>query len=174
MKPLHSVDTVDVPFDWDTSCAAVMICVSSSTECGKRTKTFYHSCSCNGHFYTFWRVQFLLHTACCQQFSVFNCSQKVQFFLVCPASLLLAVQFEKNHAVQHFQWNSEGMHRVTHEDAYTRAWLEFCRSVLPQSVRKADPDADLFNVSTYQCSIFFNNMGSFHRKSPFRKAENVD
>ena len=39
------------------------------------------------------------------------------------------------------------------------------------SVRKAGPNVDLYNVSTYQCSIPFNNMGSFSRRSEFRKAE---
>ena len=46
-----------------------------------------------------------------------------------------------------------------------------CRSVFPQSVKKASPDVDFYNVSTYQCSILFNNKGSFKRKSDFRKAE---
>ena len=41
-------------------------------------------------------------------------------------------------------------------------------------MRKADPDVDFYNVSTYQCSILFNNMGSYNRKSEFRKAENKD
>ena len=64
--------------------------------------------------------------------------------------------------------NSDGMHRATHEDAYTRAWFDYCRSVFPQSVRKAGPNVDLYNVSTYKCSIIFNNIGSFNRKSEFR------
>ena len=66
------------------------------------------------------------------------------------------------------------MHRATSEDAYTKAWFDYCRSVFPLFVRKAGPDVDLYNVSTYQRSILFNNMGSFNRKSEFRKAENVD
>ena len=66
------------------------------------------------------------------------------------------------------------MHRVTYEDACTRAWFDCCRSVFPQSVRKAGPDVDFYNVSTYQCSILLNNMGSFNRKGEFRKAENMD
>ena len=61
------------------------------------------------------------------------------------------------------------MHRVTYEDAYKRAWFDDCRSVFPQSVRKAGPDVDLYNVSTFQCSILFNNIGSFNLK-----AENMD
>ena len=76
--------------------------------------------------------------------------------------------------MQGFQFNSEGMHRATHEDAYTRAWFDFCRSVFPQSVRKAGPNVDLHKVSTYQCSIIFNHMGSFDRKSELRKAENMN
>ena len=66
------------------------------------------------------------------------------------------------------------MHRATYEDDYTRAWFDYCRSVFPQSVRKARPDVDLCNLSTYQCSILFNNMGCFSWKSEFRKAENID
>ena len=30
-----------------------------------------------------------------------------------------------------------------YEDAYTRAWFDYCRSVSPQSVRKASPNVDL-------------------------------
>ena len=41
-------------------------------------------------------------------------------------------------------------------------------------MRKAGPDVDFYNVSTYQCSILLNNMCSFKRKSEFRKAENMD
>ena len=40
-------------------------------------------------------------------------------------------------------------------------------------MRKAGPDVDFNNVSTYQCSILFSNMGSINRKSEFRKAENM-
>ena len=80
----------------------------------------------------------------------------------------------EDRALQEFRQNSEKMHRATYEDAYTKAWLDYCRSVFPQSVRKAGPDVYLENVSMYQCSILFNNMGSFNRKSEFRKAENID
>ena len=80
----------------------------------------------------------------------------------------------EDRAVQDFQKNSEEMHRATDEEAYTRAWFDYCRSVFPQSVRKAGPNVDLLNVSTYQCSIVFNNMGSFNRKSESRKAESMD
>ena len=66
------------------------------------------------------------------------------------------------------------MHRATSEDAYTKAWFHYCRSIFPQSVRKASPDVDFYNGSTYQCSIIFNNMVSFNKKSEFRKAENTD
>ena len=80
----------------------------------------------------------------------------------------------EDRAVQEFRQNSEKMHRATSEDANTRAWFDYCRSVFPQSVRKADPDVDLYNVPTYQCSILFNNIGSFNRQSEFRKVENID
>ena len=65
-------------------------------------------------------------------------------------------------------------HRATHEDANARAWLNYCRTVFPQSVRKAGSHVDLHNVSTYHCSILFNNKVSFNRKSEFRKTENMD
>ena len=74
-------------------------------------------------------------------------------------------KIREDRAVQDFQSHSEKMHRVTHEDVYSRAWFEYCRSIFPQSVRKAGPDVDFYNVSTYQCSILFSNMGSFSRKS---------
>ena len=83
-------------------------------------------------------------------------------------------RIREDRAVQDFQYNSEKMHRATYEDACTRAWFDYCRSVFPQSVRMAGPDVDFYNVSTYQCSILFNNMGSFSQKSEFRKAENMD
>ena len=82
-------------------------------------------------------------------------------------------RLREDRAGQDFRQNSEKMHRATCEDAYTRAWFDYCRSVFPQSVRKAGPNVDFYNVSTYQCSILFNNMGSFIRKSEFRKAENM-
>ena len=80
----------------------------------------------------------------------------------------------EDRAAQDLRQNSEKMHRATSKDAYTKAWFDFCQSIFPQSVRKAGPDVDFYNVSTYQCSILFNNMGSFNRKNEFRKAENID
>ena len=60
-------------------------------------------------------------------------------------------RIRKDRAVQEFRQNSETLHRATSEDAYTKAWFDYCRSIFPQSVRKAGPDVDLHNVSTYQC-----------------------
>ena len=77
-------------------------------------------------------------------------------------------RIREDRTVQDLQRNSGKMHRATHEDAYARAWFDYCRSVFPQSVRKAASDVDLYNVSTYQCSILFNNMGSF---KPFSQQE---
>ena len=48
--------------------------------------------------------------------------------------------FREDRAVQEFRQNSEKMHRATSEDACTKAWFDCCRSVFPQSVRKAGPD----------------------------------
>ena len=39
---------------------------------------------------------------------------------------------------------------------------------------KTGTNVELFNVPTYQCSILFNNMGSFNRKSEFRRPENLN
>ena len=83
-------------------------------------------------------------------------------------------RIREDRAVQDFRQNSEKMHRATSKDAHTKARFDCCRSVFPQSARKASPDVNLFHVSTYQCSILFNNMGSFSKKSEFRKAENID
>ena len=44
-------------------------------------------------------------------------------------------RIREDRAGQDFQWNSEKMHRATYEDAYTRAWFHYCRSIFPQSVR---------------------------------------
>ena len=82
-------------------------------------------------------------------------------------------RIREDRAVQDFQRNSGKKHRATLENAYTRAWLHSCRTVCPQPVRKAGPGVDIYNVSTYQCSIFFNNMGSFNRKNEFRRVENM-
>ena len=76
-------------------------------------------------------------------------------------------------AVQNFQRNSGKMHRATFEKAYTGAWFDYCRSVFPQPVKKVAPDVDLCNVSPNKCSFLFNDMGSFNRKSEFRKADNM-
>ena len=41
-------------------------------------------------------------------------------------------------------------------------------------MRKTGKNVELFHVPTYQCSIIFNNMGSFNRKSEFRRPEILD
>ena len=71
----------------------------------------------------------------------------------------------EDRAGQNFRQTLEKMHRATSEDAYTNAWFGYCRSVFPQSVMKTGPDVDFYNVSTYQCSILFDNMGSLNRKT---------
>ena len=83
-------------------------------------------------------------------------------------------RIREDPAVQDFRQNSEKMHRATSDDAYIKAGFDYCRSVFPQSVRKVSPNVDFYNVSTYQCSILLNNMGSFNKKSEFQKAENID
>ena len=44
----------------------------------------------------------------------------------------------------------------------------------PQSVKKIGANVELFHMSTYQCSILFNNMVSFKRKGEFRKPQNLN
>ena len=66
------------------------------------------------------------------------------------------------------------MHRATSDDACTQAWFDYRRSSFPQSARKIGTNVELFIVSTYQCSILYNNMVSFYRKSEFRKPENLN
>ena len=84
------------------------------------------------------------------------------------------LKIREDRAVQDFRQNSEKMHRAASEDACPKAWFDCCRSIFPQSVSEAGPDVDIYNVSTYLCSILFNNMSSFNRKSECRKAENID
>ena len=80
-----------------------------------------------------------------------------------------------DQALHEFFSNSDKMHHASSDDAYTQAWFEYNRSsIFPQSVKKTGIDVELFNVSTYQCSILFNNMGSFNRKSEFWKPENLN
>ena len=70
---------------------------------------------------------------------------------------------------------SDKMYRASSDDAHTQAWFDYSRSsVFPQSVKKIGIDVELFNVSTYQCSILFDNMASFYRKSEFQKPENLN
>ena len=64
------------------------------------------------------------------------------------------------------------MHRPTPEDEFAQTWFDCGQSVSPQSVRKTGTLVELYNLSTYQCSILFNNMGSFNGKSEVRKPEN--
>ena len=66
------------------------------------------------------------------------------------------------------------MPRATSEDAKTKAWFDYCRNVFPQAVKKTGTNVDPYNLSTCQCSFFFNSMGSFNQKSEFQKVENMD
>ena len=56
----------------------------------------------------------------------------------------------------------------------SQAWFENGRSVFPQSVQKTGTNVELYNVPTYQCSVLFNNMGYFNRKSEFQRPENLN
>ena len=60
------------------------------------------------------------------------------------------------------------------EEEFAQTWFDHGRSVFPQSVRKTGTHVELYNLPTYQCSILCNNMGSFNRKSEFRKPENLN
>ena len=50
---------------------------------------------------------------------------------------------------------------VLPDDACTQAWFDYRRSSFPQCVRKTSTNVELIIVSTYQCSILYNNMVSF-------------
>ena len=78
-----------------------------------------------------------------------------------------------DQALNGFFSSSDKMHRPKSDDVYTKAWLDYSRpSFFPQSGRKVGEDVNFFNVSTYQCSILVNKLGSFNRKSEFWKREN--
>ena len=79
-----------------------------------------------------------------------------------------------DQALHEFYSNSDKMHRATSDVAFTQAWFDYSQSVFPQSVRKTGTNVELNNVPTYQCSILFNNMGSFNRKSEFQRPENLN
>ena len=80
-----------------------------------------------------------------------------------------------DQALNGFFSNSDKMHRATSDDVCTQAWFDYSRYfIFPQAVTEVGEDAELFNVSTYQCSILFNNLGSFNRKSEFQKPENLN
>ena len=70
-------------------------------------------------------------------------------------------RIRQDRAVQEIQLNPAKMHRATSEDAYTKAWFDCCRNVFLQSVKKTVTNVDLYNVSTYQCSILFQQHGFF-------------
>ena len=77
-----------------------------------------------------------------------------------------------NQLRKDFRQNSEKMRR-TIEDVYTKAWLDYCRCVFPQSVRKTGPDVNLCHVSTYQCSILFNKVENIDKSISFNEKFNV-
>ena len=82
-------------------------------------------------------------------------------------------RIREDQALRSFHSKSDKMHRPTPDDDFTQAWFENGRSVFPQSVKKTCTNVELFNVPTYQCSILFNNTGSFNRKSGFWRPENL-
>ena len=60
-------------------------------------------------------------------------------------------------------------------NVYTQAWFSLQSIIyLPTVCEKVGQNDVLFNVSTNQCSILFNNLGFFNRKSEFWKPENLN
>ena len=57
-------------------------------------------------------------------------------------------RIREDRAVQEFQSNSDKVRRATSEDAFTQAWFDYCRNVIPQSVRKTGTNVDIYSVST--------------------------
>ena len=83
-------------------------------------------------------------------------------------------RIRKDHPLQESHSKSDKMHRAASNDHFSQAWFDYGRSVFPQSVRKTGTIVGFFNVPTYQCSILFNNVGYFKRKSDFRRPENLN
>ena len=82
-----------------------------------------------------------------------------------PPERVANPKIREDRAVQDFRQNSEKMHRATSKRTPTQKHgLTIAEVSSRQSVRKAGPDVDFYNVSTYQCSILFNNMGSLQQK----------
>ena len=80
----------------------------------------------------------------------------------------------EDQALQEFHSNSDNMHRPTPEDEFAQTWFDYGRSLFPDSVRKTCTHVELYNLSTYRCSILFNNTCSFNRKSEVRKPQNLN
>ena len=83
-------------------------------------------------------------------------------------------RIREDQAFQEFHSNSDRMHSATFDDDFTQARFDYSRSVFPQSVKRKSTNVDIYDVPTYQCSILFNNMGSFNQKSEFRRSENLN
>ena len=49
----------------------------------------------------------------------------------------------EDQASQELHSNSDKMHRASSDDAYTKAWFEYCRNVFPQSVRKTGTNVEI-------------------------------
>ena len=88
-----------------------------------------------------------------------------------PPGRVANPRIREDRALQ--EWKTEEMHGASYDNEEARAWFDYCRRTFPQSIRKVGPDAHLHSTSSYQCSILFNNMGSFNRRSEFRRSENV-
>ena len=83
------------------------------------------------------------------------------------------LRIRDDQALNEFCSDSDKMHRAASDGVNTQAWFDF-QSIIDLSTicEKIGKDVELFNVSTYQCSIIFNNLRSFNRKSEFWKPEN--
>ena len=91
----------------------------------------------------------------------------------CPNELIKK-RIREDQALLEMCSNSDRMHSTTPEDAHTQAWFDKSQNIFPQSVRKTGTNVEIYNVPTYQCSILFNNVVSFNRKSEFRKPQNLN
>ena len=75
-------------------------------------------------------------------------------------------------ALTEFYLNTDKIHHATSEDACAQAWFNYSQSIFPKSIKKTCGNVEQILVSTYQRIILFN-MGSFNRKSEFRKSQNL-
>ena len=88
--------------------------------------------------------------------------------------LVASPRIREDRTVQEFRQKSEKMHRATLRRRPHKHDLTVAEVSLHNLQGKEAQKLISMRCSTCQCSILFDNMGSFNKKSEFRKAENLD